>query len=541
MKDTFLQHLLVVIFLGVLGVCLVGTTIRLCEDTSIEWDEKVEQRPFSTLPQWKSSNQAQRAYFSQIEGYLRDRILARNPLLLMQTKFNYLLGQSLNPDVIVVGKSGWLFYGDASDKNMSVYTGKLTMSEAMLNRREAYFTELCSLSMAHQSIPLILNIVPAKTLVYSEFIPIQYPKRGITIMDQILGQQLCLPQLNLLDTLLQEKEKTDLLLYYPHDSHWTKYGAYVSYRKVMDQIRFYLDVQPLVLSKEDFVVFSDAVTQDQQSKIGGGMLLKSQYPILVSFKPSPHIVRLIADELTEWKVSEKDTVNTIKDSYTWVKNKHKKHKILIFGDSFTVNWSDYFNESFGEIMYVHYFKKDDTSIAELISFFKPDLILFNTVSRMLNKLNYMAVEKEDKKIAWSTCQDQDISAFIESSFYSNMLETSSNGSNQWVVQTTGGDGYLVFPLKANWQETAAFKLSITLTSFERDHIQLFYNTNKENFFAEERSISKPLNIGTHTYEFLLQNQELNGEFRLDFGTRISKFNLKGIEICTSNSGEVNKE
>jgi alginate O-acetyltransferase complex protein AlgJ len=537
MSHTTVKLLMIALLSIPVGILFVGTVVNLNQSIEEFWEIKKESRPISVLPNWGQSFDDQRIYFSNIETFLSDRLFGRKILLVLKTRINLVMRQALNPQKVVMGRSGWLFFGDSHDKNMTKFMGKDTLSEVLLKQFSQYFSQLDEYACHKNGIPTFLFIVPGKSSIYPEYIPKRFPVKGRTILDQIMERKLPFHIYDFRQLFLDAKRQSDHLLYYPCDSHWNHYGAYIAYREMMKQINTKIEVSTLQLSEEQFEKQLN-FRGDQFKHLGRDINCYCEQSIVRNGFFSDELDILLSHNLSNWVLVERNfRINPVNHPYIKVRNPKKQKKALLLGDSFTKVFSDYMNQTFGEVLYTHYREKDDNYFADIISSFNPDVVIVLRAERTLDILDYIKVKDNHIDAKRSSCTVLNHEEFLQMISNQNLIKTVQKSQKVLNIETLGNDGYLVFNVDSILNKVDAIQLNVTLTTPQKELFQLFYTTSSEDFFDEEKSIRKMANKGKQKIEFYLNRNDLTGTFRLDFGTSSSKFQLNKIEICTMSKVE----
>lgn len=172
---------------------------------------------------------------TKFNDWFNDRFLGRNLLLNMYQGAQSYLSPSKGSEKVIVGKDGWLFYRiDGSPQN---YANASTLSEAHMQKALAYFNDINDWCKKHNKQFYVL-IAPDKNKIYGEYYP-EFIKK-IRSDDFSLGHQMVnyirensdVKIIYPYEELKANKDKG--LLYFKHDTHWTPWGAYIGYQKLMD-------------------------------------------------------------------------------------------------------------------------------------------------------------------------------------------------------------------------------------------------------------------------------------------------------------------
>lgn len=508
-----------------------GTLYHVYERDAFQWQELAERRPVNTLPAWTFQEGDMRRFFSSLEPYLCDRAAWRTPLLVLKTRLSYAMGQSLNPHMLVVGRDGWLFFGNAMDRNMDKYMGRVQFTPESWDARTQYFTALSHYLDTLGGIPFILAVVPGKANVYPEFLPGRFPVKDRPLYDQAMAMKLPGAHLDLKSVFAEAKKQSDWPLYYQCDSHWNDYGAYVAYREIMNLLMPALRVEPIPFPDDYFELVTDHYGE-QLDFLGKGIRLVHTRPEIRKGVLSTDLDKKSSDDLITWKQLPPDSdANTVRDPFTRILNPRKKGRLLVIGDSFTVHLSKYLSETFGEVVYTHYKQDNHVPVSALVSLFHPDAVLFVTGERKIDDVRYLMIEPEGAHVQWTDCASPELEQFKAMIRSTHMLEAPAIERDGLRLTCDGPDGYFAFEYPANWREVEQVRICVTLTAEQEDILQLFYATARAHQFSEQQSIRRSLLPGTHRYTFILDKPDLTGRFRLDLGTTPGQYVLSNPEIC----------
>ncbi len=182
---------------------------------------------------FKIFNSLQRGYLEKTFGFRKLLVRWQNSLDIFG------LHSSTLYHPVLVGEDDWLFLSqENSDLNvLNNYRGLDPFTPDQLRKWVDIYVERRDW-LAARNIKYMIVLAPNKHTIYSEFLPAQYNRiNGQDRMDQLVNA-LKKAEINVLDlraTLL--KTKKHALAYYRTDNHWTTYGAFAGYVKIMEQLR----------------------------------------------------------------------------------------------------------------------------------------------------------------------------------------------------------------------------------------------------------------------------------------------------------------
>ncbi|MDE6731145.1 MAG: hypothetical protein K2J71_10285 [Oscillospiraceae bacterium] len=181
-------------------------------------------------------------FSTEFQAYVSDHFGFRQELVQLDSRLKAnLLHVSAEEDVII-GKKDWFYYAKTTDD----FIGNPTISDLGL-QNILHNLELMQKYTESMGSQLLVTIVPNKNTIYPEYMPDYYRNFGtpsnLDRLEQLLSDQE-IPYLSLKDTLLQEKEQSELQLYHKLDSHWNNAGALSGYRAIMDATGLAYDSYP---------------------------------------------------------------------------------------------------------------------------------------------------------------------------------------------------------------------------------------------------------------------------------------------------------
>ncbi|WCO01499.1 alginate O-acetyltransferase AlgX-related protein [Psychroserpens ponticola] len=257
---------------------------------------------------------------------------------------------------VVKGIDDWYFLGNEHNRVLDNTFGIHKYSDIDLFVMKQNLLEFNDY-IKSLNIELYFVIVPNKNTVYQEKLPYKVNQRD-TPITQFLSTIDDSDDLNILDlrpVLLNSKNESTLL-YHKTDTHWNDIGAHLGYEYVITSISKNinnLNVVPLSEFKS-----IDTVRQGDITRM---INIYDKESITSYTKPNNSVV-----------INEKNTYQ-----YKKFKNSNKNSKLLMFRDSFAINWFDYFNESFGETLYLRYTNISKSQITEE----QPDIVILEVAER----------------------------------------------------------------------------------------------------------------------------------------------------------------
>lgn len=273
---------------------------------------------------------------------------------------------------VISGRNNWLFLDNDTNRSVDQFQGNLLLSSEVISNWVKYH-DWVSDTASHIKAEWQLLVVPAKEEIFPEYYPF---KRGeLTPIDQFLQEFKSIKNVSCpINALLDTRE----LSYYRTDTHWSDYGAYVAAIEILKN--FKLD-NHIIYLKNTF-----------HTKLSEGDLGSRLTP--------PHrSVSLFADHAPS-------SITKIFDSCIsnigriWIfenLESSSSKKVIIFGDSFSVNLVNQLSCVFRRVVYAHTVASIDQTI---LDHEQPDFLLLQTNQRFLLK------HPETDFSIWNTIQSK---------------------------------------------------------------------------------------------------------------------------------------
>jgi hypothetical protein len=260
------------------------------------------------------------------------------------------------PYRVINGKNGWLFLGNYYNNvfNNSFGNNKLTTKNfnAIKNNLIA-----CNTYLKTKNIDFYTLVAPDKNKIYQEFLPFQLKSNpsNIDLLNKLMPENFKI--IDLKKSLLQHKKNNQL--YLKTDTHWNSYGAFYGYKEILKKI-----------DKNNSYNSFDLLDFDRESNSNfqGDLSKMIKSPI----------------KETDTKLKFKNNLNieviAYSSYYQHYKNSKGNGKIMIYRDSFSNALIPFFNATFNEVILIKKHNLDKN----LITSFKPDIVLFEIIERNLS-------------------------------------------------------------------------------------------------------------------------------------------------------------
>lgn len=183
--------------------------------------ELAENRELSKVPSpWTEDGGWNSEYFEELQTYVSEHFAFRGELVTADSVIKYKLLHTPSDDQVVIGKEGWLFFGET----LADYVG-VTMTDSELDQTVSKIQEVCDYIISLGKQPLLV-IVPNKNQIYPEYMPARFGSKAeqnnLTLLQEKL-QRAGVPYVDAYHLLLQGKTEDELYLH--EDTHWNNTGA----------------------------------------------------------------------------------------------------------------------------------------------------------------------------------------------------------------------------------------------------------------------------------------------------------------------------
>lgn len=291
---------------------------------------------------------------------------------------------------ILFGQDGHLFLDNDTNKSVEQFTGKRLISNEAINQWGLYFSKIEEYAKKN-NIEYIFTLAPAKELVYPTLYP--HKKSAITPVEQFLVK---FSPFNILYPANQLYEAGDIS-YSKLDSHWTDYGAGIVVSSIFEHFGIRVN---------SHFPFPFKV-QKQQGDLGCKMpnpfsqdLLKADFSIARKNKNFDN------------KITNRGGIQIYENNKSPLDS-----KIVIFGDSFSVNMVPYLAMNFRKVVHVFSGARIDYNILDHES---PDYVICEITTRFLispPELTYSVSDDCNRKLSSMQINEKD--SFINDLFTTN--------------------------------------------------------------------------------------------------------------------------
>jgi len=174
-------------------------------------------------------------YPTAFDHYFDDNLPFKYQFLSLNSHINYCLFYIVSSNQIVMGKDGWLFYGNVNDSNpVATYKGidYFTEEELLAIAQNLIQTRDC---LREKGIEFALFIAPDKEIAYATFMPDQIKwVNAITRVDILVDYLHEHTDINVVHPKQEiRKAKKNAPPYYMLDTHWNNFGAFIGAKALL--------------------------------------------------------------------------------------------------------------------------------------------------------------------------------------------------------------------------------------------------------------------------------------------------------------------
>jgi hypothetical protein len=368
----FYNWMLICMVVGVLFI----PPLKMLVSPEENWSA-TEQRLLSVLPELPESLVQLDDFFSHLDNYFKDHFGFRDKFIHryqreMEKRFDKI---GVNAPVLK-GLDGWYFY--TAFNLFKDFQGKTPLGQEQLEEwRRGQEKKVDWLRQ--QGISYIYAVAPEKQSIYPEHLSDSAMAiKGMSRFDQlsaVLGQNPPPYFVNLHDALRQAKGTKNL--YLKNDTHWNMLGGYVAFQTLFKRIS---EIFPNTTLKTHFD-FTDDIpgVPDKLGHPGdlARMILKEEelresFPKLKNFTPCSHPLSFPYGLSNLVQDADKRSFATGCEQ--------AELTAVVFRDSFTKDLQPFFSENFKKVIYL-WKGYDQKNMEEIMTFFKPDIVLEITVER----------------------------------------------------------------------------------------------------------------------------------------------------------------
>ena len=156
-------------------------------------------------------------FFSDAADWFNDRFFLRQRLSSLWAELNAFLFQTSVRDNVILGKNGWLYFGDT----LNDYCG-VPLSDEVICASARHLSEIWK-CCRENNIQFVFTVAPNKNSIYPENMPSRFPMGDSGNVSRLYTEleKQGIPYINLHEVLRNSEET----LYFHTDSHWNAKGA----------------------------------------------------------------------------------------------------------------------------------------------------------------------------------------------------------------------------------------------------------------------------------------------------------------------------
>lgn len=212
-----------------LGICLVPA---ICTPF-VKADSSKEKRQLADFPSIKTEdNKLNFEFFDEFESYFSENFAFRQQLVNTDGRIKAALTHTSANDDVIVGKDGWLYYGETINDFLRIDT----LSKAEINNI-ANNLRIINKYCENRGADFIFFSAPNKNTLYPENMPYNYvPSDNKSNLENLTSE------LSEDDFFLDMKSEllglnSPTVLYHKTDTHWNNFGAYAAHTKLMNKLK----------------------------------------------------------------------------------------------------------------------------------------------------------------------------------------------------------------------------------------------------------------------------------------------------------------
>jgi len=360
----------IVFFFGLIWLPVIQTLVPFVKEPPNS--ERRVLAAFPTIP--NLTLDSIKEFRFHLGDYINDNLGFRRLLIQWSSLVKIRLLDMFSIENVIIGKDGWLFYNNPDDGiGINDYLGKTNYSLEQLEAIKGNLDQIRN-SLSKRGIRFLLCIAPNKQTIYSEYLPEKIRNyAGKTCLDQLVQYIRENGDITLVDfrsVLLSGKQNYPV--YLRTDTHWTIFGAFLAYKRIMTEI-VKTHQGAKVLDMNEMSVTTQKTTGDGDL---AGMLslvgfFDEQY---VNVEPNTSFMsKKLAQEFNYTRGRQ------IHFSEGPVRN---APRLLVFGDSFMADLFPFLAESFSKSVWLQSRSID----YKLIDREQPDIVVLEICERYHDEL-----------------------------------------------------------------------------------------------------------------------------------------------------------
>ena len=301
----------IVIFMLVLVIPGIGTFI---------W--KQESMGNEEVVDFKDINYSNAA--EKIDDYFSAKFGFRNKMVEMYNGLHYSLFNESKEESVILGKDGWMFYGEA----LHDYTGENVLTEYEIEKI-AKILAISQKSVEGYGAEFVFVSAPNKMEIYGEYMPyylVENTEDGNyeKLFDAL--EKYNVANVDLKEILTAKSKENSYRLYHKLDSHWNSLGAAIAYESIMAK------------TEMDYLKFTSQSIKIEPSNI------TDLHNMLFANKKVMDEDVVFEKEMEFYPVSN---FRSPEDLVIETENENRTGSVLMYRDSFGNSLYKFFAENFG--------------------------------------------------------------------------------------------------------------------------------------------------------------------------------------------------
>lgn len=362
--------LITALFVLLLGLPIIGTSL-----TGGEYSES-EKRTLAPLPDFfQEDGSLNPDLREECKAWLEDHIGFRETLVELAGRVRLNLFHQSPTDQVSIGKDGWMFY--TRDNNLRLADGTFPVTEEDLDAIVRTALAIRD-KLAGQGIDFVMILPPSKVSVYPEYL------RGVgdgqvreTLVDEVARRlsDAGIKVIPLKQTLLDAKP--DGQVFFKQDTHWTPYGVYRAYQKIIGDLT---DMGLCETPPVDVDFTASEYTGEFSAMMGSVHLLKPE-KMVVSSPRNPRAVKDSPTSPLYTQMTQFMATITPNPCYAFENDSAPGKRVLVYGDSMFGGWNitDLLAENFPSLGFLWSYDMEDA----MIELFQPDVVFYEMTERYL--------------------------------------------------------------------------------------------------------------------------------------------------------------
>ena len=320
------------------------------------------------------------SYPSEFEAFFEDNLPFKNSLVLVNSYINYKVFKTSNSPNVIVGRDGWLFYKGAQnfgENPVADYQGSNLYTDAELEII-AENMQAAKEALESRGIKFALLLIPNKERVYDKYMPASYGEAARNNrMEQVADYLVRNTDIRVVNITEELKEYAESpgngRIYYKYDTHWNHTGAYIAAQIMGRELGFELpDISSLTENLVDAPSMDLAVQLSMQSVLNEGKIAVYEGFTYRNIKSTTN------EAVTEFNFRD-------------ISADAGGEKLLILGDSFSGTLGRYMSAGYEETYAIF----NNNYTAKILDEYKPDVVVFETVERFIDKMLSFDINKSD--------------------------------------------------------------------------------------------------------------------------------------------------